>query len=138
IAEVSTSMIAGDVQLVCTSPVGAKPVMDRGVGTQFAVASAKRPDFMPDTPTFSESSGLKPLVVGATIGVLAKAGTPEAVVTKLAADIQKAMTDPEVKSKIESLGMEVVTDGPDAYAKTIQEELDRYGEMVKVSGATAG
>ena len=138
IAEVSASMIAGDVQLVCTSPVGAKPLIDRGEGIQLAINAPARSAVSPDTPTFSESSGLKPLVVGATIGILAKTGTPDDIVKKLSADIQKVLQQADVKAKIESLGMTIVADGPEAYGTTIKEELDRYGEMVEVSGATAG
>lgn len=136
ISDVAASMIAGDVQLVCTSSVGVKPLMDRGAGVELAINATERSPFAPDTLTFSESSGLEPLLVGATIGILVKAGTPEDIVNQLSADIKRVLADPELKAQIEELGMTIVADGPQAYARTISEELERYGEMVKISGAT--
>jgi len=100
------------------------------------IASDKRSKSHPTVPTFAESTGLPDLVVGASIGVLVKSGTSSEIIDKLASDIGEAMNSPDVASKIEGLGMEITRSVPKQYADAIGDEQRRYGEMVKISGAS--
>jgi tripartite-type tricarboxylate transporter receptor subunit TctC len=101
-----------------------------------ANAGAKRSDQLPDVPTMAES-GIKGVEVVVWYGVLAPAGTPREVVTTLAGAIAKAARAPDTRQRLIDQGAEPVGNSPEEFAKILKEELARWAEVVKVSGARA-
>ena len=76
-----------------------------------------------------------PLTVTGTIGLLAPAGTPLAIVSRLAAEVAKAVKTPDVAQRFRQLGIDPVGNTPEAYSAQIRHDYERYGQVVRVSGA---
>jgi tripartite-type tricarboxylate transporter receptor subunit TctC len=98
-----------------------------------AVTSAKRSPILPQVPSMAEAG-----VVGAEIYewnvILAPAGTPEAVVQKLATALQKALESPEVVARIAQLGGEMQKGSPDAAQSFIRQQMALWARVVKERG----
>src|SRR5947207_990410 len=68
-------------------------------------------------------------------GLLAPAGAPPAIVSRLAAEVAKAVRNPDVAQRFQSLGIDAVGNTPEAYGAQIRSDYERYGRVVRVSGA---
>ena len=99
-----------------------------------ATTGETRSKTLPDLPTMREA-GLKDYVSTAWFGLVAPAGTPPDIIAKLNAEGQKAVTAPEFVKKMNEFGYEVVGGTPEKMAAMMQEELRRWGPLVKASGA---
>jgi tripartite-type tricarboxylate transporter receptor subunit TctC len=101
-----------------------------------AVTSAKRSPILPDVPTLAEAG-----VPGAEVYewnvVLAPAGTPDPVIAKLAAALQKALDTPEVKARIATLGGDIQKGGPEAAQAFVQQQMALWARVVKARNITA-
>ena len=100
-----------------------------------AVTSGKRTPILPDVPTLAEAG-----VPGAEVYewnvVLAPAGTPEAVIGKLSAALQKALDAPEVKARIATLGGEIQKGTPEAAQTFVNQQIALWARVVKARGIT--
>ncbi|MFC5478199.1 Bug family tripartite tricarboxylate transporter substrate binding protein [Massilia suwonensis] len=101
-----------------------------------AVTTPTRSPALPDVPTIAES-GVPGYSATSWFGILAPAGTPAPVIAKLNASILKALADPEVKKKLAEQGAEPHGEKPEQFAEFIRSETAKWGQTVKVSGATA-
>jgi len=101
-----------------------------------AVTTAQRSPALPDVPTIAEA-GVPGYEATSWFGLLAPAGTPAPVVTKLNAAILKALADPDVKKKLLEQGAEPAGETPAQFAAFIASETVKWGKIVKQSGATA-
>ena len=99
-----------------------------------AVTSAKRSSLLPDVPTLQES-GMAGFEAGAWQGVVATAKTPAAVIERLNAEFNKALQDPEVLKKLAAQGAEPLGSTPQEYGAYLRQEIDRWGEVAKATGA---
>jgi tripartite-type tricarboxylate transporter receptor subunit TctC len=70
-------------------------------------------------------------------GVLAPAGTPRAIVTRLHTEFARALAQPDVRQRLENLGFEIVASPPDVFAAYIKTEIVKWAKVVKASGARA-
>ncbi|MEN9538122.1 MAG: hypothetical protein RLZZ126_357 [Pseudomonadota bacterium] len=100
-----------------------------------AVTSARRSPILAEVPTLAEAG-----VVGAEVHewnvLLAPAGTPDAVVTKLSAALQKALDAPEVKARIAQLGGDIQTANPEAAQRFVRGQMALWARVVKERGIT--
>src|SRR6185436_17575480 len=99
-----------------------------------AIAAAKRVAAAPDVPTFAEL-GVPGLDFPVDIGLLAPAGTPRAIVEKLAAEVRLAVQNKETAERFAAGGREPIADSPDSYLSTMRADVEKYARAVKVSGA---
>jgi tripartite-type tricarboxylate transporter receptor subunit TctC len=98
------------------------------------VVNPKRVAALPDSPTIGESvPGF-----GATpwYGLFAPAGTPKAIVTKLNADIARALESKDVQERLAGVGCEPFKSSPEQFATLVRDDLPRWAKIVKASGAT--
>lgn len=97
------------------------------------VSSAKRSPFAPDIPAIGET------VPGYSgdlwVGLFAVRGTPKAVTDKLAATLKTALTDAPLRDKLAAQGAEVLTATPQQFAAMLRADIDKWGKIVKASGA---
>ncbi|MEO7403434.1 MAG: tripartite tricarboxylate transporter substrate binding protein [Burkholderiales bacterium] len=118
-------------------------VFDPGIGLAnakagktrlIAVASGRRhPDF-PDVPTLAEV-GIKEVDGGPFFGVYAPKGTPAEIVQRMNAAVMQAMSDPTVRQRFEAGGLEIAAPmTPDAFAKYVRSESERWGKLVRELG----
>jgi len=100
-----------------------------------AVSTGRRMAIYPDVPTLSETV-MPGFEVGAWQGVMVPAGTPAAVVTRLNAEIVKALQTPEVRDRLALQGTEVLGSTPAEYGAYVKKELARWAGVVKATGVT--
>ena len=98
-----------------------------------AVTGAQRSPAVPDLPTIAES-GFPKFEATAWYGVLAPAGTPKAIVTRLYDAIISALKLPDVKERLEYVGFEIVGGTPEAFGAYIKTEIIKWAPVVKASG----
>ena len=98
-----------------------------------AVSTRKRSASLPDVPTADEQ-GLKGYDANTNGGFLAPAGTPKAIVAKLNAEINAALKLPDVRAKLEAVGIEIQGGTPQEYAALIRSDLAKWGKVVKEAG----
>jgi tripartite-type tricarboxylate transporter receptor subunit TctC len=99
-----------------------------------AVTGATRSKLLPDVPTVAES-GFPGFETGQWQGIVAPAGTPNVVIVRVHDELLKIMRQPAVAEKLASIGMDTTTSAtPDAFAKTMQDELKRWPDVVKAAG----
>jgi tripartite-type tricarboxylate transporter receptor subunit TctC len=101
-----------------------------------AVTSEKRSELAPDVPTIAEQ-GFPRFDATVWIGLLAPAGLPQEVLAKLAAETRKGMADPELRKRLGSSGFQVVGGTPEQFASFIRSESQKWGEIVRLTGAKA-
>ncbi|POR50325.1 Bug family tripartite tricarboxylate transporter substrate binding protein [Bosea psychrotolerans] len=95
-----------------------------------AIGSPKRSPLLPEVPTLIES-GLKDFETQEWNGLFAPKGTPPAIVERLSREIVAAVANPEIKAKLEKLGLEPVGNKPDAFARFLDDEIGRAAATVK-------
>jgi tripartite-type tricarboxylate transporter receptor subunit TctC len=91
---------------------------------------------LPDLPTMAEA-GLKGFAADSWFGIMCPAGTPKDVIAKLNADIVKALDSAEVKEIITKQGGEVMGSTPEQMAAQIRSDREKWGKVVRESGAKA-
>ena len=99
-----------------------------------AVTSAKRSSLLPDVPTVAEVLGIDYKLTG-WFGLLAPAGTPGTIITKLQKASSQALEDPGSREKIEAAGAEVVGGSSADFARKLRDDTARLTEVLKLSGA---
>ena len=126
-------LLAGTVQLAFMSVASTAPQIRAGKLRALAVTSARRSDALSDLPTLGEL-GIAGYDVGTWWGLLAPAGTPDAVVAKLNAAMRKAVALPQTKERFAPLGLDPRSDSPTEFAAFIKEEVARYAAVGKIAG----
>lgn len=127
-------LLGGQTQVMFDSSV--VPHVKAGKLRALGVTSAKRSSALPDVPTIAEA-GLPGYEATAWFGILAPAGTPEAVITKLNAEISAVLRDPAILKWMEGQGFEVAGGSPADFTAHIRKETAKWARVVKDSGATA-
>ncbi len=129
-------LAAGQTQFMTDTINTALPYIKDGRLRAIAVTSARRSQVLPDLPTFNES-GLPGFDAAAWQGVVVPAGTPAEIVTRLNAEINKAMQDAGVRARLAGQGADVLGSTPAEYAAYIRAEMPRWARAIKESGAKA-
>ena len=127
-------LIGGQVQMMFAIAVTAVPHVKAGRLKGIAVAGLQRTPTMPDLPTMAEA-GLPGFDAGAWFGISAPAGTPKEIVAKLNAEINKALLSQEVKDRLTPLAAAPLTMTPDQFATHVKDEREKWGKLVRDSGA---
>jgi tripartite-type tricarboxylate transporter receptor subunit TctC len=131
-----TALIAGEVDFSFANIPAIHAHVKSGRLRALASASAKRDPQLPDVPTMREA-GVDGVEVVVWYGVLAPAATPREIVNTLAEAVIRATRDPEVRRRLTEQGAHPVGNRPEEFAKLLREEIARWSEVVKVSGARA-
>jgi tripartite-type tricarboxylate transporter receptor subunit TctC len=127
-------VVAGHVEaLLVTLPAAIEHIRG-GRLKALAVSSATRSGALPDVPTIAEQ-GYPGFDIVTWQGILATAGTPDAVVARLHAVLLDALRRPEVADGLRAQGFEVTGTSPEAFAALIREEAGRWPPVVRLAGA---
>jgi len=126
----------GEVQLSIVDPPAALPLMQDRRVRALAVTSLEREPSMRDVPTLAEA-GVNVESLG-WFGLVAPARTPAPVIARLNAAFTEALREPEVIERLRSLGTEPRPTTAEAFAAYLREELAKWAEVVRVSGARPG
>jgi tripartite-type tricarboxylate transporter receptor subunit TctC len=128
-----TALIAGQVDLLLDPPT-CLPFVAAGKLKALAVASPERNPAMPDLPTLDEV-GIPNVHTLTFYGVMAPANTPKEIVNRLNAEINSILATPEMRERLTKLAAQPGSGSPEDFARFVQSELKRYGEIVRLSGA---
>lgn len=129
-----TDLISGQISLTIN---GVPPLLPHVKATRLralGVATEKRLDMLPDLPTIKES-GVPEYEVTQWYGVLAPANTPNAIVSKVNADINRFLARPETASRMAGEGAIPSGSTPAQFGALIRAEIERWAKVVKASGA---
>jgi len=131
-----TALIAGEVDLSFANIPSIQGHLKSGRLRALAATAARRDPQLPEVPTMKEA-GVEGVEVVVWYGVLAPARTPRDIVQKLARGIQRATLDADVRKRMLEQGALPVGNTPEEFAKLLREEVARWAEVVKISGARA-
>jgi tripartite-type tricarboxylate transporter receptor subunit TctC len=124
-----TDVIGGHVDSMFISAPGAIAQIRAGKARVLAVASVRRAHSLPEVPTFAEA-GYPQVLVETRYGLLAPAGTPVTIVSKLQGAITKALATPAVRDSYVTLSLEPVSSSPQEYAAYLRDDVVRWRKVV--------
>jgi tripartite-type tricarboxylate transporter receptor subunit TctC len=127
------AVLAGQASLMFDPCKGALPAIRQGLQRPLAVAARARLPGLPDVPTFNEI-GVSQYELRIWTGVLAPAGTPKAIITKLNQTIQDMLRTPEMKKEIADEGGEAGATTPPEFTAFLQSERKHWSGLVTESG----
>jgi tripartite-type tricarboxylate transporter receptor subunit TctC len=130
-----SDMIAGQTQVAMFNLIAALPVVQSGRLRGLAVSGDKRSDKLPSLPTLAEL-GIKGFEVPTGHMVMTQTATPKEIVARLHQEIVKALQSPDVKSRLEAEGAEVIGNTPEQAAAIVRPEMDKWAEVIKRTGMT--
>jgi len=127
------SNISGEVNVLFNVITGTLPHARSGKLRALGVSSLKRAEIAPEVPTIAES-GVSDFEVLAWYNMFAPAGTPRPVVERLNSEINRALQHPETRERMRLLGVTPVGGSPEALAKYLRYEMDRWAKLIKDKG----
>ncbi|OOG45046.1 tripartite tricarboxylate transporter substrate binding protein [Polaromonas sp. A23] len=128
-------LVGGSVDVMFDNLPSAMPQIKGGKLKAFAVTSAQRSTAMPELPTVEEAGKLKGFEASSWFGLLAPAGTPPEVVSRIQQEVAKALATPAIKEKMLAQGAIPSGNTPQEFAKMIEAEIAKWALVVKASGA---
>jgi tripartite-type tricarboxylate transporter receptor subunit TctC len=127
-------VMSGQVTFMVYPIVGIAELVQAGKLKVLAVGTAKRhPDF-PTVPTAAEAGYPGFEQCAPWVGMLAPAGTPAAIVSRLSEEMRKALAMPETEARLGSLGAVIIGDTPDAFQTFLKTDYERWARVIKAAG----
>jgi tripartite-type tricarboxylate transporter receptor subunit TctC len=130
------ALLGGQVAMLYSSLPSLEAQIKAGKVKMVAISTLQRSPQAPDVPTVAEM-GVPGYNFAPTIGVLAPAGTPSAIVQKLSTELAKASKHPDTIKRFTQLGIDAVGSTPQEYAATIRAADKSYGEVARIAGVKA-
>jgi tripartite-type tricarboxylate transporter receptor subunit TctC len=125
-----TDLLGGQIQLMLADVNLVVPHIKSGKLRALAVTGANRSPALPDVPTVAEA-GVPGYVAGTWYAVLAPAGTPSPIVSRLSEEIRKALAMPEVRSALIAQGVEPAGSTPAQLASFLHDEHAKWGKVIR-------
>jgi tripartite-type tricarboxylate transporter receptor subunit TctC len=130
-----SDVLGGQVKVSFVGVPNALPNLANGKLRALGVSTPKRYADLPGVPTIAEA-GVPGFEATVWLGLLAPPGTPREVVQKLNAEVVRVLAAPEAKRLMASAGVEVATSSPEEFGRLLQSEFERWGKVVRETGAT--
>ncbi len=128
-----TDLLGGQVQLYFGTTASTIEYIRTGKLRALAVTTATRSQALPDVPTVGEF--VPGYEASSWYGIGAPMGTPAEIVDKLNKEINAGLADPRIKARLADMGGTALTGPPAEFGKLIADETEKWGKVVKVSGA---
>ena len=135
-APAMNDLLGGQVMMMFDNIPSALPHIKAGKLKALATTGAKRDPSLPDVPTIAEA-GLNGYESGVWFGLMVAANTPRDIVNKLNAEVVKGTKSPEFIKRMTELGYIIHGTSPETMADMNKSEVQRWGPIVKASGAKA-
>ena len=130
------AFLAGEVQMAIDPSTTVLPHIQSGRLRPLAVVTSERSPKLPDVPTTAEL-GYPKLNSPFWLGVVAPAGTPPEIITKLNAAFREALNHPATRARLDTLGAEIRIDTPETFGKMIASQLELWRGVVETAGIKA-
>lgn len=131
VADVLPALLGSQIQIAFVGIPPSLSLVRSGQIRALALAAPKRSALLPDVPTTAEA-GLKDFYSSGWFGLVAPAGTPSAVVNKIAADVSKIIVKPDFQQKyVSGVGFEPLNQGPDQFAAFLRKDRAAYAIHIK-------
>jgi tripartite-type tricarboxylate transporter receptor subunit TctC len=125
----TVAVFQGETDLTMSPYTTGIPAAKSGKARGFGVTLDRRAAALPDVPAIAE---VVPGYVGdAWHGLLAPAGTPQAIVDRIAADTAKVLAMPEVREKLAAIGLETVGNSPAEFAAIVRKDYEKWGKVIR-------
>jgi len=131
-----TDILGGHVNIMYSGFSSTLAHIKAGKLRALAVTGPKRSPALSEVPTIAEQ-GFPGVEATAWYGVLAPAGTPKPVITRLHGDLVKILEQPDVVQRLDGLGFEIAATTPEQFGAYIRSEIKKWAKVVKASGAKA-
>jgi tripartite-type tricarboxylate transporter receptor subunit TctC len=125
--------LSGVVQVMFTGPQVANAHKASGKLKVLAVTGARRLPILPDVPTMDEA-GVPGYRLTGWFGLLAPAKTPQPVIDRLTAEVQKAVSDPRFKDRLTAQGLEIVGSSAQDMLAQMQADTRKWLEVIQKTG----
>ena len=130
------NLVGGQVNTAYLPLLAVKPHVDAGRVKLLAITSDKRSPLMPNVPTFEEA-GFPDMTIYTWAVLLAPAGTPDALVQKLNAELTRALKSDEVRDKFRAMDFVPMPTSPEEFTEYMRRDSKRWQEAVRLSGFKA-
>jgi tripartite-type tricarboxylate transporter receptor subunit TctC len=127
------SVVANQTPIGCTALPPTTSHIQAGRLRGIAVTGAKRSNAIADVPTMAEV-GFKGQEADTLQGLLVPAGTPKPIVDRLHGLVVKMMALPDVKSRVEGLGFDIIASSPTEFTAQVKVEVEKWTKVVKAAG----
>src|SRR4051812_3566158 len=117
-------VMGGQVSLMFSNQLQAMPYIKSGKVRVLGIADARRSPMLPDVPTFAEL-GYPDYRVAVWWGIMAPAGTPKEIISRLNREINASLSDPELKNRLDDMGAYTVGGPPEKFATFMNDEIVR-------------
>ena len=124
-------LLAGDVDLMFDNLGVSLPLVEAGSLKLLAVAASKRLPSLPDMPVIAET--LPGFEAVAWYAIMAPPNTPKSITAKINADVNEALRQPELQERLRKLSAETFGGSIEKTAKYLQEEVERWGNVIKAA-----
>ena len=129
----TTSLMGGEVDEVIVSVASVLPLIKAGRVRPLVVLSPKRVPTLPNVPTSAEA-GFPNFQMSIWYGMLAPAGTPREIVTRLHKEVAKALEDPALRQHMSNAGMDPWLGTPEDMGNLLRSEMNRYAKIIQSAG----
>ena len=136
VAPAMVALLGGETALMYDPVLTSLPHVRSGRIRALAVGDTRRSPQMPDVPTVAES-GVPSFEASSWFGLVAPAGAPREVITRLHATLVKGISEKETAQRLSSQGMDPVLNTPEQFAERIRSDLPRWGKLIRSSGIKA-
>jgi tripartite-type tricarboxylate transporter receptor subunit TctC len=132
-----TDVLAGNLTFMFDILVTSLPQARGGKVRALAVTSATRSPFAPDIPTMAESGikGYSDAGADLWFGIVAPAGLDRGIARTLNQRLIEALRSPEIRERLSAQAFELWTSTPEEFARVIRTDYEKWGRIVKASGA---
>jgi tripartite-type tricarboxylate transporter receptor subunit TctC len=125
-----TDLLGGHINIMFADSPSALPHVKSGKLHALGISSQQRQPYAPDLPTIAES-GVPGYEASSWVGLAAPAGTPPAIIKTLSADLAKALAEPSIKARMQTIGGEPRPGTAEQFGKFIQAENAKWARTVK-------
>jgi len=130
------ALATGEIDMMFADLTPVQPHLDSGRARVVAIAGSNRSPAAPGVSTVAEQ-GVKMTAIDGRYGFVVPAGTPAQVVTRINAGSVAALKMPDVKARFDQLGYAVVGDTAEQYQKSIRDDADAFGKVLRAAGIEA-
>ena len=129
----TAATISGEVSILFNTVGSVHPFVANGKLRALGVTTTKRSGKLPEVPTLSEA-GLPGFEIMSWFGLLAPAGTPRPIITRLNSETIKALDTPEIRNAVAATGLEMIPGSPEQFADHIKSQIATFSAIAKTAG----